>query len=410
MSAFKELLGDCLLSDAGIVPIDVLEGKTVGLYFSAHWCPPCRSFTPELAKAFKELRASKNWEICFISSDKEETAFKEYFAEMPWFALPFADRARKQKLSSRFKVSGIPSLIILDSNAKLITLSGRHEVSNDPKGVKFPWPKLSALDLLPRKLFNNKGVEVSSLETVRDLDVLAFYFSAHWCGPCRSFTPQLVSFYNKLKEDGKKFEVIFVSADKDDKAFTSYFQEMPWLAIDFADDEKKDAFNQLFEVDGIPTLVLIDPKTCEPGPDGRSIVLGDPQGLRFPWWLNQLSVSGPLLNESPCLVALLDGLDDTAQKEAVAIMDTVSKRLHGRKNPEGNGLHFMFGDSSDADIITRIRAFTNVSRANVLLLDLPSQKRRTAIVQPFSLDAVARMAEDFLSGQELQENFNASEV
>ncbi len=28
---------------------------------------------------------------------------------------------------------------------------------------------------------------------------VAFYFSAHWCPPCRSFTPQLVQTYNHLR-------------------------------------------------------------------------------------------------------------------------------------------------------------------------------------------------------------------
>ena len=30
---------------------EALAGKTVVLYFSAHWCPPCKAFTPLLAKA-----------------------------------------------------------------------------------------------------------------------------------------------------------------------------------------------------------------------------------------------------------------------------------------------------------------------------------------------------------------------
>jgi len=31
---------------------DALAGKKVLVYFSAHWCPPCRGFTPLLKEAY----------------------------------------------------------------------------------------------------------------------------------------------------------------------------------------------------------------------------------------------------------------------------------------------------------------------------------------------------------------------
>ena len=31
--------------------------------------------------------------------------------------------------------------------------------------------------------------------TVKETAIVAFYFSAHWCGPCRDFTPILSKFY-----------------------------------------------------------------------------------------------------------------------------------------------------------------------------------------------------------------------
>merc|ERR1712083_428919 len=99
--------------------------KAIGIYFSAHWCPPCRGFTPKLAEMYKDAFEAKGMAIVFVSSDKDEGAFKEYFGEMPWFACPYAARDRKEALSKKFKVQGIPSFVILDPEGKTITTDGR---------------------------------------------------------------------------------------------------------------------------------------------------------------------------------------------------------------------------------------------------------------------------------------------
>jgi len=66
----------------------------VGLYFSAHWCPPCRGFTPDLADFYNQTKqkVGDKLEIVFISSDRTEGDWKGYFSEMPWLALPFTAR------------------------------------------------------------------------------------------------------------------------------------------------------------------------------------------------------------------------------------------------------------------------------------------------------------------------------
>jgi len=65
-----------------------------GIYFSAHWCPPCRGFTPELAKFYKQMKekVGDKLEIVFVSSDRVEAEWKQYFAEMPWLSVPFSAR------------------------------------------------------------------------------------------------------------------------------------------------------------------------------------------------------------------------------------------------------------------------------------------------------------------------------
>ena len=115
------------------------DKKVVGLYFSAHWCPPCRGFTPVLATAYKELTAEgKNFEVVFISSDQDQAKFDAYYDEMPWLALPFSERDTKSAVQSEFGVSGIPMLVLLDESGNCYNKNGRQAVSSGgPKA--FPW-------------------------------------------------------------------------------------------------------------------------------------------------------------------------------------------------------------------------------------------------------------------------------
>ena len=104
-----------------------LQGKTVGISFSAHWCPPCRRFTPKLAVTYTKMKAAgKPFEIVFVSSDRNQGAFGDYFAAMPWLALPYSDRDRKKALAKKFNPPGtIPTLVILDESGETITADGR---------------------------------------------------------------------------------------------------------------------------------------------------------------------------------------------------------------------------------------------------------------------------------------------
>jgi len=123
------------------IPLSSLQSAdVVGLYFSAHWCGPCRGFTPQLAKLYKECKEKKKKiEIVFVSSDRNEDAFKEYFEEMPWYALSFKERTLKTNLSELYEVQGIPSLILLTGKGDLITKEGRAAIG---AGVDaFPWNK-----------------------------------------------------------------------------------------------------------------------------------------------------------------------------------------------------------------------------------------------------------------------------
>ena len=96
-------------------------------------------------------------------------------------------------------------------------------------------------------------------DTVAKKKVILYYFSAHWCGPCRKFTPQLIDYYNRTVETHPELEVVFYSMDRSATEMEHYMQDagMPWPAIDYTKREEK---KELVSAAGnsIPALVLVE--------------------------------------------------------------------------------------------------------------------------------------------------------
>ena len=118
--------------------------------------------------------------------------------------------------------------------------------------------------LIPPTLLDHQGKKVSSDQL--EGKYLGIYFSASWCGPCRSFTPELIRFRNQHADD---FEVILVGGDGSAKDQAKYIRnyDMPWLAMINQSDAAKRA-SQKLEVQYIPYLVVLDPSGNVVSKDG----------------------------------------------------------------------------------------------------------------------------------------------
>ena len=130
----EDIIGSQLLKgDQGTVQTSELNDvPAIALYFSAHWCPPCKMFTPKLVKYYNNANASsKQLEIVFISGDETEDEFQEYYGDMPWLATPF-DEEQSTEIMSSFGVSGIPALVVVSKDGTVINAGGRDDVE---KGV-----------------------------------------------------------------------------------------------------------------------------------------------------------------------------------------------------------------------------------------------------------------------------------
>lgn len=166
-----------------ILPKNLLQGKRktvktsqalkntkyIALYFSASWCGPCRMFTPQLVNFYKKTAKKSKIEVIFVSRDRNENEMKQYIdkANMPWYTIPFAALERN-KLANDFKVNGIPRLIILDSNGKVVSNNARFDIVKYQEKAIEQWQSANYTPVTYQDLYknsNNKNKSKKSYKT-----------------------------------------------------------------------------------------------------------------------------------------------------------------------------------------------------------------------------------------------------
>ena len=126
-------------SNGKVKKSELLENELIGVYFSAHWCGPCRAFTPKLAQFYKNVNKDKKQiEIIFNSADQDLKGFYDYFSTMPWIATPF-DSDAKSQIDDACGISSIPQLIIFDNKGNIIDDSGRSTVESQGDNAINTW-------------------------------------------------------------------------------------------------------------------------------------------------------------------------------------------------------------------------------------------------------------------------------
>lgn len=99
-----------------------LNGKIVGLYFTASWCGPCHQFSPYLVRIFENARqphkggSTRGFEVVLVSWDEEEHDRVTYAKShgMKWLALSHMQRDLADLLNLRYNVTSIPSLVVVE--------------------------------------------------------------------------------------------------------------------------------------------------------------------------------------------------------------------------------------------------------------------------------------------------------
>ncbi len=141
------LQGDKLVGfDPGARP----EPEIYLVYFGAHWCHPCREFSPTLLERYRKLKdeAPDRFELVFVSNDRSPAEQMEYVRGlgMPWPILKY-DEIGNAPAVEHAAGPAIPDLVVLarDGNVIFSSFHGAEYVGPGSvlDGVE---PLLSAMD------------------------------------------------------------------------------------------------------------------------------------------------------------------------------------------------------------------------------------------------------------------------
>ncbi|KAK3879000.1 hypothetical protein Pcinc_016407 [Petrolisthes cinctipes] len=266
------------------------------------------------------------------------------------------------RLSRQYRVEGIPTLVLLESRSgRVITRAGCDMLTSDPEALHFPWRPRPVGDILANtRLVDPQGQDIPSDAIMNSYKGL--YFSAHWCPPCKAFTPQLVAAYDKFKKKESNFTMIFISSDRSEESWQTYHSNMPWPSLAWEEKEARGELATTLEVKGIPTLVILGPDNSIITTDGRSEFSEDPNLERFPWRPQSVQVLAPRhmarLQDTPCLILFTDGETTEVQFGRDVLLPVAEEYL--LEHSQEGGLTLQFFVAGEDEVGDSVRDFASL--------------------------------------------------
>jgi len=240
------------------------DKKIIMLYFAqSHWSQGSVAVTPKLKGIYEETK-EKGVEVVFVSGCRSAEESEKYFQKEHgnWLRLPHNSEVFDE-LCEKFEVEQAPHIAVLRGDGTVIEEDAAQDVYRKGASIVDKWINGSDYEKTEKNLevineaefVKHDGSKVSGKDVLAGKKAVAFYFSAHWCPPCRNFTPVLKKFYEEVQED---LEVVFVSADRSKADMESYYKEShgKWLCAEHGSDVS-DKLGEHFECPHYPYMVVV---------------------------------------------------------------------------------------------------------------------------------------------------------
>ncbi|MEM7147198.1 MAG: thioredoxin-like domain-containing protein [Verrucomicrobiota bacterium] len=107
-------------------------------------------------------------------------------------------------------------------------------------------------------ILDGRDLVAYEMENPESIDVVAFYSSASWCGPCQAFSPDLAREYKTLKRRYPNFELVLLSSDRDKESWAEYIEDhkMPFPSLDYDKLNLKGKLASGSKAPFIPSIVI----------------------------------------------------------------------------------------------------------------------------------------------------------